>query len=108
MTPHEIKIKGKLIRIAQIDGDKFKFVDDPKPTIEYLRQDNSRPDIFTFMERLPDTSPRFSYPMEWDNLAVLTISSFDHWWNETIGFKARNKAKQAAKKGVIVGEVTFD
>jgi hypothetical protein len=108
MIPHDIKIKGKLIRIAQIDGDKFKFVDDPKPTIEYLRQDNSRPDIFTFMERLPDTSPRFSYPMEWDNLAVLTISSFDHWWNETIGFKARNKAKQAAKKGVIVREVPFD
>jgi hypothetical protein len=108
MNPFGIKIQGKLVRIARIDGDKFKFVDDANATIEYLRQHDSRPDIFTFMERLPANSPRFSYPMEWDNLAVLTISSFDHWWNETIGFKARNKAKQAAKKGVVVREVPFD
>jgi hypothetical protein len=76
--------------------------------IECARRHDSRPDIFTFMQRLPDSSPRFEYPMEWDNLAVLPITTFEHWWNETIGFKARNKAKQAAKKGVLVREVSFD
>lgn len=108
MIPYEIKIRGKLVRIGQIDGDKFKFLDDPEPTLLHLRQQKARPDIFTFMERMPHTSPRFRYPMEWDNLAVLTIPSFEHWWNQTLGFKARNKAKQAAKKGVTVREVPFD
>jgi hypothetical protein len=60
------------------------------------------------MQKLPDTSPKFNYPMEWDNLAVLPITTFDDWWTKTIGFKARNKAKQASKKGVIVREAPFD
>jgi hypothetical protein len=46
--------------------------------------------------------------MEWDNLAVLPVSTFDDWWTKQIGFKARNKAKQAAKKGVVVREALFD
>jgi hypothetical protein len=46
--------------------------------------------------------------MEWDNFAALPISTFDHWWNDQIGFKGRNKAKQAEKKGVVVREVPFD
>ena len=45
--------------------------------------------------------------MEWDNLAVLPISTFDHWWSQQIGFKARNKAKQAEKKGAVIREVPF-
>ena len=46
--------------------------------------------------------------MEWDNVAALEVKSYDHWWNETIGFKARNKAKQAEKRGVVLCEVPFD
>ena len=43
-----------------------------------------------------------------DNLAVLPVSTFENWWTKQIGFKARNKAKQAEKKGVVVREVPFD
>jgi hypothetical protein len=46
--------------------------------------------------------------MEWDNFAALPISTFDNWWMKTLGFKARNKAKQAEKKGVTLREVPFD
>src|SRR5438034_11689237 len=46
--------------------------------------------------------------MEWDNLAVLLVSTFDHWWTHQIRFKARNKAKQAEKRGVTFREVPFD
>jgi hypothetical protein len=46
--------------------------------------------------------------MEWDNLAALKVTTFEYWWNKQIGFKARNKARQAAKKGVIIREVPFD
>ena len=73
-----------------------------------LRKCGARVDLFTFMQRLPETSPKYPYPMEWDNLAVLPVSTFDRWWTEQIGFKARNKAKQAEKKGVVVREVPFD
>jgi hypothetical protein len=104
----EIHVQGQLVRIARLDGDKYKFLDDPEPVLAGLRKSDQRVDLFTFMQKLPDTTPKFSYLMEWDNLAVLPVSTFEEWWTKQIGFKARNKAKQAAKKGVVVREVIFD
>jgi hypothetical protein len=101
----DIRVQGRLVRIARLEGDKYKFLDHPEPVLAGLRKSV---DIFTFMQKLPDTSPKYSYPMEWDNLAVLEVSTFEDWWTERIGFKARNKAKQASKKGVIVRETSFD
>ena len=104
----DIKIQGQLVRLARIDGEKFLFLDDPEPILDGLRKGRERVDLFTFLQRLPDTAPKFSYPMEMDNLAVVPVSTFDHWWTKQIGFKARNKAKQAGKKGVTVREAAFD
>jgi len=104
----EIQVQGRLVRIARLDGDKYKFLDNPELLVDALQKFHKRIDIFTFMQRLPDVSPKFDYPMELDNLAVLRVSTFEDWWTKTIGFKARNKAKQAAKKGVVVKEVVFD
>ena len=104
----QIKVEGRLIRIARLDADKYQFLDDPERMIEALRKCGSRVDLFTFMQRLPETSPKYGYPMEWDNFAVLPISTFEQWWTKQIGFKARNKAKQAEKKGVTVREISFD
>ncbi len=103
-----IILSGRAIRTARIDGDQYHFIEDPEPILADLRRSGRRVDLFTFMQRLPDSSPRSSYPMEWDNMAVLPVSTFDHWWTEQIGFKARNKAKQAEKKGIQVREVPFD
>ncbi len=46
--------------------------------------------------------------MEWDNLAVLPVSTFDHWWNHQIRSLPRNRARQAEKRGVTLREVPFD
>src|SRR5208283_3222241 len=51
---------------------------------------------------------RYRYSVEWNNFAVLPVSTFEHWWVHQIGFKARNKAKQAEKRGVTVREVPFN
>jgi hypothetical protein len=105
----EVRVTGRLLRMARLEADAYQFVDDdPEPVLEALRKSPARIDVFTFMQRLPETSPKYSYPMEWDNFAALPVSTYDQWWNEQIGFKARNKAKQALKKGVIVREVPFD
>jgi hypothetical protein len=103
-----IVLSGEALRVARIDGDGYRFIEDPEAVLADLRRARSRIDLLTFMQRLPDTSPRYKYPMEWDNLAVLEVPCFDHWWNDQIGFKARNKAKQAEKKGVVLREVPFD
>ena len=102
-----IQIRGSLVKIARLDGENFLFTDDPAAIVAALRKSKSRVDLFTFLQKVSQTSPKYSYPMEWDNLAVLPISTFDHWWNKQLGFKARNKAKQAEKKGVVIREVPF-
>ncbi len=104
----EIRFYGRLIRIAHLDGEGYQFLDDPEAGLNALRKSGIRADLLTFIQRLSDTTPRYNYPMEWDNMAVLPISTFDHWWKEQIRFKARNKAKQAEKRGVVIREVPFD
>jgi len=104
----DIKVQGRLIRVGRLDAEKYQFLDDPQPVLDGLRKSGTRVDLFTFMQRLPESEPKFRYPMEWDNFAALPISTFDHWWTQQIGFKARNKAKQAEKKGVTLREVPFD
>jgi hypothetical protein len=103
-----IRVHGRLLRVAGLEADKYQFLDDPHTVLEELRKCGTRIDLFTFMQRLPESSKKYDYPMEWDNLAALPISTFDHWWTQQIGFKARNKARQAERRGVVVREVTFD
>src|SRR5215475_8683419 len=104
----DLIIEGSVLRTARLDGEKYKFVDDPASIVEGLKKASVRVDLFTFMQRLPETTPQYSYPMEWDNFAALPISTFDEWWTKQIGFKARNKAKQAEKRGVTLKEIPFD
>lgn len=104
----QIRTQGRFLRIACLDADKYQFVDDPAMMLEGLRRSGTRIDLFTFVQKLPETSPRYSYPMEWDNFAALPVSTFEHWWEHQIGNKTRNAARQAAKKGVTVREVPFD
>jgi hypothetical protein len=105
---HEIRIHGRLIRIGRLEADGFLFLEDPEEMLNGLRRCGTRVDLFTFVQKLKEISPKYPYPMEWDDFAAVPISTFDHWWTEQIGFKARNKAKQAEKKGVVIREVPFD
>jgi hypothetical protein len=104
----EIRVNGSLIRIGFIDGEGYQFLEDPEMALEDLRKSGTRIDLFTFIQRLSDTSPRYSYPMEWDNMAALRVSTFDDWMTKQIDFKVRNKVRKAAKNGVVVREVHYD
>lgn len=105
----EIRIQGLLCRVARLDADGYKYLDDPASTLDALAKSGERIDIFSFIQRPSEgRQSKYEYPMEWDNFAVLPISTFDEWWNKQLGFKARNKAKQAQKKGVTIREVPFD
>lgn len=103
-----IQAQGRLIRIAKIDGEKYNFPDDPELIINGLKRSGSGIDIFTFLQKFPETEPKHAYLMELDNLAVLPVSTFDHWWNHQIRSFPRNRARQAEKKGVVLHEVPVD
>ena len=105
---NNIRISGRLLRIARLDAELYHFLSNPEPVIDRLRNYTDHIDIFTFMQGLPETEPKFMYPMEWDNLAVLPVSTYENWWNKQIRSITKNRAKQAEKKGVVIREVQFD
>jgi hypothetical protein len=104
----DIQVKGKLIRVASLAADMYEFLEDPRTAVEDLRNCNSRIDLFTFMQRLPETRPKYNYPIEWDNVAALQVSTFACWWTEQIDNKTRNMVRRAEKKDVKIREIAFD
>jgi hypothetical protein len=103
-----VQVQGRLIRIARLDGEKYNSPDEPELILDGLRKCGTRVDIFTFLQKGLETEPKYAYPMEWDNLAVLPVSTFDHWWMHQIRSFPRNRARQAEKKGVVLREVSVD
>src|SRR4051794_231907 len=104
----DVRIDGALLRVARLAAETYEFVDDPEAAREALLRAESRIDLFTFMQQVPDTSPRHAYPMEWDNVAALRVSTFEHWWTKQIGSKTRSHVRVAEKKRLVVREVPFD
>lgn len=104
----EIKIEGRLIRMGRLAADGYEFLEDPQAALASLRRSRAGIDLFTFIQMLPDTSPKYPYPTERDNVAALPVSTFDHWWHRQINDKTRNMIRRAAKKEVVVREVPFD
>jgi hypothetical protein len=104
----DVIVKGKLLRIAAPELDSYETLQDPEEMLQGLRESPLRVDLFTFMQGVTEHEQKFRYPMEWDNLAALEISTFDHWWNHQIRSYPRNRARQAEKKGVTIRELPFD
>jgi hypothetical protein len=102
-----MQIRGRFIRIARLAAEKYDFLDDPEAALQALRQSGTRVDLLTFTQQLPDVTPHYNYPLEWDNLAALPVSTFDHWWTRQINGKTRNMVRRA-EKALTVREVPFD
>ncbi len=108
MTNTSITVSGAMIKIAALTAEPYEDVIDPEAMIKSLADSRTPADLFTFIQRPPDSAPLFSYPLEWDNMAVLSVTDYDHWWTKQINDKTRNLVRKAAKKGVVVRQVPFD
>lgn len=110
ISPHDagVIVHGRLVKIAHPDLDKYEAIKAPEAVIAELKRVTPRIDIFTFIQTMADKDRTLSYKAIQDNLAILPVSTFDHWWNNQIRSYPRNRARQAEKKGVILKEVPFD
>ena len=92
-------VRGGLVRIAHPDLDKYEAVMDPQATIAELRRVTPRIDIFTFIQTMADKDRTHSYKAEQDNLAILPVSTFDHWWNNQIQLVPQKQGPPGREKG---------
>jgi hypothetical protein len=98
----EFYVLGRFLRTAGIKKEWIDDIEDPEAVIGELKRRKVRADLFTFWQRYPDTEPKFPYHQEWDNWAVLTVTSYEDWFNQQIPRKTRTAIRKAAKAGVEV------
>jgi len=101
---------GKWLKIAAAQDEELiegETVRDPQAFIERLKDTRLKADIFTFGQRLPETASKYDYHTEWDNLAVIPISTFKDWWDSRVESSVRRAVRKAAKSGVVVKTVEF-
>jgi hypothetical protein len=103
-----IKIQGRLLRIARLDAEFFLFLSHPTAFLDSLKRSGRRIDIFTFQQPPAHPTPQYNFPMEWEEVAILPVSTYEHWLTKQIPSTVRRHVKKAAKYGVSLREVPFD
>lgn len=88
-----------------VEGD---IVPDPESFVRSVRKCGLKADIFTFPQKLPNTEPKYPYHLEWDNLAVIPITTYSDWWKTRAESSVQRAIRKAAKSGVTVKVVEFD
>ena len=102
-----ILIGGRVMKTAQVCHEYYDDVGDPEVVIQALKAINTRVDLVTFIQRPPDTMPKYRYHLEWEGIAALPITSFDQWWKKQILKETRRKIKRADNAGVEIRHVPF-
>jgi GNAT acetyltransferase-like protein len=125
-----ISVKGKWVRVPALEIDGRHLVatgrwiktasvhdegwlehpiEDPQPYVDALQRASRHlhADILTFTQRLPDLTPRHSFPMEWDNVAAIRLENPDEWW-QGLPQVARKNVRRAEKRGVTTAMTTLN
>lgn len=104
-----LRIKGRLLKTATFLDEEDLDQPEPESALDEIRaRSKGRIDIFSFCQRLPDIVPKYPFYHEWDSIAVLEFKTHDHWFENILGFKARNKVRKSGKKGVEIKVLDFD
>jgi hypothetical protein len=125
----EIRVKGKGLSVpsVQIDGQTVfttakwlsiaavrdeeliegQTVTNPESFISRLKASCLKADLFTFAQRLPDKAPMYGYHVEWEDAAVIPITTFERWWEECTEYSIRKAVNRAKKLGVTVKVADF-
>lgn len=104
-----VRVSKKWIKVAAIYDEDWlpgQVVNNPESFISQLRKSRLEADIFTFAQKIPDTKPKYRYPMEWDNVAAIPITTYADWWKQ-VSTDMRKDVKRAEKRGIVVKEVEF-
>jgi hypothetical protein len=96
-------VRGRVLKIASIKDEDDLDIPDPLLILDRLKAQRSGTiDIFTFCQRIPDTTPKYDFPMEWDHIAALDYKDHKYWFEKILDDKTRNMVRKAGKKGVDI------
>ena len=102
---------GTWLRTASVQDEAFvegEVVPDPEVVIARLKQWNTKPDIFTFCQKITDPKPKFAYHTEWENFAAIPIATYEDWFRNHIKKDVKENLRRAKREGVEVRVSSFD
>jgi hypothetical protein len=103
--------RGRFVKTAEVFDEYWlerEKLPKPEVVIAALLEREDKPDLFTFSQRIPDIEPKFNYHMEWDNVAVLPISTYDNWYQKQISQATKRNIKASVKRGVVVAVCDYN
>lgn len=106
-----VVINGSVVTVGEVFDAYWRKADtlpDLKWIVEELKAADNRPDVFTFVQRVPDTKPQYDYYMELDNVAAIPVSTHEKWLREQISSASRRNIRTSEKKGVTVRVEQYD
>jgi hypothetical protein len=106
-----IVVEGRWLRIAHVRDEEVAenaAIDDPTSFLARLGESKLHADIFAFRQKLFGDIQRLNFPVYWDNLAVIPITSYSEWWEKRLSQDGRRNVRRAEKRGVRIELVRFD
>ena len=106
-----IVVMGNWVKMASVHEEDWLETElgDPGACLKELQQQRGRGlqvDVFTFAQKLPDTTRRYGYPIDPESVAAIHIRSFKEWW-ESLPQETRKNVRRSQKRGVIIGITGF-
>jgi hypothetical protein len=101
-------VSGGPLTVARLEDEWYEDLANPELIIERLKQLDERIDLFTFWQRMPDVKPLYPYHLEWEEIAVLPVTSYEDWFTKQIKSRVRNQLRKAEKEGLVVRETRYD
>jgi hypothetical protein len=102
---------GKWLKVATVQDEELvegESVANPETFISQLKGTGLHADIFTFSQKLEEITPKHRYHFNWDNLAVIPITTYSDWWEKRTESSVRRAVRKATKSGVLVKIAKFD
>lgn len=101
---------GTWVRIATVHDEVWLEGDsiiDPEAAVAKIRTALAA-DLFTFAQKITDTHPKYSYRIEWDNVAAISLTSYLDWWENQIPQESRKNVRRSSKRGVSIRVAKLD
>ena len=98
------------VNIVGLEDYWYEDQCDPDLVIQELKSNpHIKADIFTFWQRLPELTPKHtSFHTEFEQLAVLPITTYQHWFDNQIKSRVRSLIRKSEKEGITVRETQYD
>jgi hypothetical protein len=98
---------GRFLKVAKLRHEPYECLQNPEAALAKLKEEGFNTDAFTFLQEISDPVPKYQHRQEWHRLAVIPVSSYEHWFKNQINDKTRNMIRKPGKHGVVFRVVEF-